>query len=311
MDRADHLGEPIGQTTGQTPGQTIGQTIGRTVFLMQRSLLHIGGPLLCVVLTIGLLLTGKSAIGGRESASLPDLALETPDLTDVPSLGEEPAGETPDVAAGAEAEETRAKGGEPATTDALRGDDALAGDADGAPPVPDAAATKPQTVTAAPLAPPQTDPQASGGTELEEAVLRHPIAVSAGLVSFDGRLIQIEGLRPQSPDRVCTTSAGPWPCGTVARTAFRNFIRARAFTCQTPRSGWEGTLTARCTVGRDDPALWLARNGWAETDAATGPLHDAVETARRTVKGFYRLHEAPPLAMPPREQTGPGPDEAL
>ena len=254
---------------------------------MHASLLRIGGPTLCVILTIGLLLAGKSAITGVESAAVPDMALETPDLSDVPTIGEEPAGSA-DVPADPGMEAMPFSPDAPTTNDGVT------------PKV----APEPPAVDTAPLAPPSAAPAdpAPSPAPLTEAILRHPVALSAGLIQFDGRTIQLAGIKPQSADRICTSTRGDWPCGTVARTAFRNFIRARAFTCQVPAGDANDTVTADCRVGTDDPALWLARNGWAEVDGNDPDLTAALEAAKATAKGFYRAGSEP---IPP--SPGPAP----
>ncbi|PYE46714.1 hypothetical protein DFI02_101860 [Rhizobium sp. PP-F2F-G20b] len=250
---------------------------------MQRSLLRIGGPTLCVVLTLGLLMAGKSAITGAESTAVPEMTLETPDLSDVPTIGEDPA-VSADVPADPDTEAM------PFSPDVQKPE----GDVT---PVP---VPEPPAVDSESLAPPGEVPV--DPATLEETILRHPVALSAGLVQFEGRTIQIAGVKPQSADRICRATTGDWPCGTVARTAFRNFIRARAFTCQTPKGGWSGTVTARCTVGTDDPALWLAHNGWAEVDGDDTALTAAVASAKTTAKGFYRAGTEP---SPPSQGLAP------
>jgi endonuclease YncB( thermonuclease family) len=72
----------------------------------------------------------------------------------------------------------------------------------------------------------------------------------------------------------------------VARTAFRNFLRARALLCNVPKNGWQGTLTTTCTVNSIDPAVWLAENGWAEASAGS-PLETRVEAAKQSRLGIF------------------------
>lgn len=246
---------------------------------MQSSLLRIGGPMLCVILTLGLIMAGKSALTGSESMAVPDMTLETPDLGDVPTIGEDPdVSDTVPVEPDMEPM--------PFSPDAQKPVEDVT-------PVP---VPEPPAVDTAPLSAPHEAP--IDPATLEETILRHPVALSAGLVQFEGRTIQIAGVKPQSADRICRATTGDWPCGTVARTAFRNFIRARAFACRTPKGEWSGTVTARCTIGDDDPALWLARNGWAEVEGNDTALAAAVASAKMTTKGFYRTAAEPSSRLP-------------
>ncbi|MFP5076562.1 thermonuclease family protein [Rhizobium sp. YIM 134829] len=257
------------------------------------------GGLLCLVLTIGILVSGNAAIEGRSSSATPNLVLETP-MT----------GEMDDAIP---AEDDAAV---PAT-----GDDAVPafpGETD------EGRAADPATspVTSAPLPPPQAGlsenrkdaaPSQSVDDGRVETVLRHPVALAAGLVDFEGRQVRLDGLKPQSPDRRCRGAKGDWPCGMLARTAFRNFLRARPLVCRTPAEGWSGVLATRCTVGGDDPALWLAENGWAEVEPGA-PLAETVETAKALGKGFYRPATAPdPRLRPTTDPTAIDPmaDDAL
>jgi endonuclease YncB( thermonuclease family) len=144
-------------------------------------------------------------------------------------------------------------------------------------------------------------------------VLRHPVALSAGLIQFGDRLLQLDGLTPQKTDRVCGEAGKTWPCGVVARTAFRNFLRARALVCNVPKNGWQGTLTAACNVHNIDPAVWLAENGWAEVPAGS-PLEGKVEAAKTSHLGFFGddprdFSASPPLqdeTAPPGDTNVPG-----
>lgn len=245
---------------------------------MKRHLLTAGGGLAGIFLTIALLMSGASAIQGRQSAATPEFTLETPDLTDVRDLGGD----------GMSADDVQTDGGEPTPGN---------GDENGqtAPQeksVRDIAPeqfSRPEEVTAQPLE--RVEPRtplsdAVAKPEPVPLVLRHPVALSAGLIQFDDRLLQLDGLVPQKADRVCGKAAKTWPCGVVARTAFRNFLRARALMCNVPKDGWQGTLTTTCSVNNTDPAVWLAENGWAEAQPGS-PLEDKVEAARKSRLGFF------------------------
>lgn len=245
---------------------------------MKRHLTTAGGGLLGIFLTVVLLESGASVIQGQQSAAAPEFTLETPDLSDVPDLG-----------GGVEMGETETDSGEAVPIDP----------AENSTSDPEGKAARdiapeqfglPEEVTAKPLERiearrPLSDPVAK--PEPIPAVLRHPVALSAGLIQFDGdRLLQLDGLVSQTADRTCDAGGKSWPCGIVARTAFRNFLRARALLCDIPKNGWEGTLTTTCTVNNADPAAWLAENGWAEAPAGS-PLENKVEAARKSRLGFF------------------------
>lgn len=243
---------------------------------MKRHLLTIGGGLAGIALTAALLITGASVIQTRQSADTPDFALETPDLTDVPDLGE--------TAAGADDGQVPADAAGSASNTGMREPQQKA--------VRDIAPEQfglPQDVTAQPLEriEPRTPlSQIVARPEPLPTVLRHPVALSAGLIQFGGRLLQLDGIIPQKADRVCGEAGQTWPCGVIARTALRNFIRARALLCNAPKNGWQGTLTTTCRLNNADPAAWLAESGWAEVPAGS-PLAGKVEAARKARLGFF------------------------
>jgi hypothetical protein len=239
---------------------------------MKRHLTTAAGGLLGIFLTAALLQNGASVIQGRQNTAAPEFTLETPDLSDVPHLGE-----------------AETDSGEAVPIDLAEG--STAGPEGKS--VRDIAPEQfgmPEVVTAKPLERIEarqalSDPVAK--PESIPSVLRHPVALSAGLVQFDGdRLLQLDGLIAQTAGRTCEANGKSWPCGVVARTAFRNFLRARALLCDVPKNGWEGTLTTTCTVNGTDPAAWLAENGWAEAKAGS-PLEDKVEAAKRSRLGFF------------------------
>lgn len=249
---------------------------------MKRHLLTIGGGLAGIALTVALLLTGASVIQGRQGAETQDFTLETPDMADMPGSGDdslnvEDAGEIvpADPSSGGTAP---IEAGDLPQTQSQ--------------PVRDIAPEQfglPQDVTAQPLE--RVEPrmplsQPVAKPEAVPTILRHPVALSAGLIQFGDRLLQLDGIMPEKADRLCGETGKTWPCGTVAKTAFRNFLRARALSCTVPKNGWQGTLTATCSVNNTDPAAWLAENGWADASAGS-PLAAKVAAARQSRLGFF------------------------
>ena len=227
---------------------------------MKRHLFIAGGGLAAICLTVALLGLGASSIRHRQDAATPDFLLETPGNVDMPEIG----------------------------ASALPFDDMVT---EPEKPVRDIAPEQffmPGDVTAKPLK--RIEPrlplsQAPARPEPEPVVLRHPIVLSAGLIRFGDRLVQLEGLLPQQADRTCGSDER-WPCGMVARTALRNFLRARALLCKVPEKGWQGTFVTTCTVNSVDPAAWLAQNGWGEAPAGS-PFEPEIQAAKEAGLGFF------------------------
>ncbi len=231
---------------------------------MKRHLLTLGGGCAGIALTMALLSFGSATIKGRESAATSDFVLETPDMAD---LGEtDDAGPSEDNAA-----------------------DFSDGQAPAARSIEPLKFGLPEEVETAPLEriEPRTPLSQPVVKEVKPVttVLRHPVVVSAGLIRFGDSLLQLEGIEPQDAARLCDSGGKSWPCGMVAQTAFRNFLRARALVCSVPEGGWTGTVSSACTVGGSDPAAWLAENGWAIVQAGS-PLSEKAEAAAKAGLGF-------------------------
>lgn len=234
---------------------------------MKRHFLTFLGGLAAIGLTVLILMGGHTTIQGRESTATPDFTLETPD----------------DIPAAADDEDALPEPGDPVP--------AIAGQEENKPVrgIEPESFGLPETVTTEPLTriearAPLSEPVAKAEPELQ--VLRHPTALSAGTIQFENGTLQLDGIEPQSAERQCGEGGKTWPCGMVARTAFRAYLRARALRCMVPADTWQGTITARCSLGDTDPAQWLADNGWAEA-SANSPLGASVAAARAHKLGFY------------------------
>jgi len=117
--------------------------------------------------------------------------------------------------------------------------------------------------------------------------LVRPVAESAGVLAFGDRRLQLADINPTPADKTCTDSKGrEWPCGMLAKTNVRLFLRLRTVRCDLDSAEWTGTVTAACRIGTQDISQWLVENGWAEADSGSA-LANAGETARRTGKGIY------------------------
>lgn len=134
----------------------------------------------------------------------------------------------------------------------------------------------------APMTPEAVEPQ-----RVKVTLLPRPESVGAGLIAFGQRNLQLADVLPTDRMRVCPTpDGGTWPCGMVARTQQRLFLRNRTLACDMDSAEWKGTVEARCRVADTDIAAWLAENGWVETPAGS-PLASLTEKARAERRGLF------------------------
>ncbi|MDP9807628.1 endonuclease YncB(thermonuclease family) [Rhizobium tibeticum] len=123
--------------------------------------------------------------------------------------------------------------------------------------------------------------------EDKDVNLVRPVAESAGVLAFGERRLQLAGINPTPADKICTDSKGrEWPCGMLAKTNVRLFLRLRTVRCDLDSSEWTGTVTAACRIGTQDISQWLVENGWAEAEKGSA-LAEVGEKARQTGKGLY------------------------
>ncbi len=117
--------------------------------------------------------------------------------------------------------------------------------------------------------------------------LYRPKVVAAGLIRYDQGTLQLQGIDLVLPGDMCTAPDGShWPCGVIARTAFRNFLRGRALSCMTPGDSWDDTLVTDCVINNQDPAAWLAGHGWAKP-APGAAYEDMARLAQQEQRGIY------------------------
>lgn len=80
-----------------------------------------------------------------------------------------------------------------------------------------------------------------------------------------------------------------WSCGSIAANKLSLFIGARPVTCETTKKDRYGRHLARCTVGGEDIALWLAESGWVfpYRDCKCELIRLAVDRARAQQLGIW------------------------
>lgn len=140
-------------------------------------------------------------------------------------------------------------------------------------------------------------------------LIPRPVAIAAGKLESRGRTIMLEGIEPLSIDETCQSKTGEtWPCGMHARTAFRQWLRARAIMCRVPDDNAIDRVITQCTVANQDPALWLVEMGWARS-APGGAYEEAGQKALAEKRGIFG--EKPHTLLPEfnadlQSQSGPG-----
>ncbi|MBV2143703.1 thermonuclease family protein [Falsochrobactrum sp. TDYN1] len=140
-------------------------------------------------------------------------------------------------------------------------------------------------------------------------LLQRPIAIAAGKLESQGRIVELQGIDTMPPEEKCQSASGEsWPCGMQARTAFRQWLRSRAIMCRLPQNDSGGAVATQCNVGADDAALWLVTNGWAKA-APGGPYEEAGQKAEAARLGIYG--DKPDTDLPELEpEPEPIPDAA-
>ncbi|HEV7307520.1 thermonuclease family protein [Ensifer sp.] len=251
---------------------------------MRQHVYTLAGGLAAIAVFTGILYAGAASIRDRESAAAPELMLETPDMSEL-ELVPDQSGTGDDVPLDLGPADSGGTGAAP-----------VGGANENATTETTARAIEPQqfglpnTVAKAPLERVEPRPPLSEDNSKQAkagpTVLYRPVAIAAGVIEFDKLRVQLDGIEPEEADRTCEGGGKTWPCGTVARTAFRNFLRARAVSCDLPEGKAKPSATASCTLGGQDLATWLVDNGWA-TPLVGSALEKRADAARKAKLGFY------------------------
>ncbi|MBP1885824.1 thermonuclease family protein [Sinorhizobium mexicanum] len=271
---------------------------------MRQQSFTIAGGLVALLLYAGILWAGVVAIRGQESGGA-DFPLETPDVATIEAPdppAEMPAAPPPQAVSKSQAvPEQKAGAGKVDRLPARTIEPQLF--------------AVPQDGLAQPLEriaprPPLSEPKEKPATAT--MIFRRPVALAAGLIRSGDTTVQLKDIEPEDAEKTCEGNGRSWPCGMVARTAFRNFLRARALVCDQPEENSEKTVTTACKVGNENPAEWLVSNGWATPLPGTS-LEVKAEAARSAKLGFYGndprdLSRAPLTIDEPPVATIPTPD---
>jgi endonuclease YncB( thermonuclease family) len=222
-----------------------------------------------MAIMVGLLLAGQARLnGGDGPASAADAGNVTAQLPDTDGGDAKPPATLSDEDAALIARATEPALGEPAAS-----------------PSPPASEnpTPNQTAQSAP-APTEKPPAASDGKGSVE--LLRPAVENAGVISFGKHRLQIAGVIATPAEKSCGSQGKQWPCGMMAKTALRLYLRNRTVDCDLPSDAWEDMASAACRLGQQDIGTWLVENGWAEAQPGS-PLAAAGEKARQAKAGIH------------------------
>lgn len=134
-------------------------------------------------------------------------------------------------------------------------------------------------------------------------LIHRPVAVAAGRFDSGGRVIDLLGIEIIPVDEQCQTpDAETWPCGMQARTAFRSWLRSRAVMCRLPKDDSGASIATTCTLGGEDAALWLVKNGWARARVGSA-YEDAGRAAIEAHAGIFGARPVTAMPEPTPEPT--------
>jgi endonuclease YncB( thermonuclease family) len=89
-----------------------------------------------------------------------------------------------------------------------------------------------------------------------------PETTDSGTFVTSGLTIHVLGVDPPPVDRLCPMpDATEWPCGRMALTSLRLFLRGRAVECYYRLSDATPEMVVPCRVGPTDIGAWLLTQG--------------------------------------------------
>ena len=95
-------------------------------------------------------------------------------------------------------------------------------------------------------------------------LIYNSVISAAGVFDQNGTALVLPGIDIIPVNENCAAPNGVrWPCGMVARTAFRNFVKGRAITCRMPDVPLKEAYAAECLLAGQDMSAWLVEQGWA------------------------------------------------
>ena len=112
-----------------------------------------------------------------------------------------------------------------------------------------------------------------------------PVIRSAGMLEWRGRSFTLAGVSAAAPGETCGDADAAWPCGQMALTAMRRFVRARTITCSPATPAGEAPRRVSCDLAGQDLGGWLVAQGWAK--AEDDAYREAEAEAREARLGIW------------------------
>ncbi|MCD2174601.1 thermonuclease family protein [Rhizobium sp. C4] len=147
-----------------------------------------------------------------------------------------------------------------------------------------AGAVADKTAKAAPAEPSRQKPAEPAAPAFQ--IVAKPAIAAAGILETTRGRVTLTAIDPLDPSETCGTGSSTWPCGQLAATQFGRFLRGRSVNCDIPDPAWQGEVTARCTLGKEDIAAWLVENGWARARPGS-PYEEAGRAAQTGRRGIF------------------------
>ncbi|MBP0614612.1 thermonuclease family protein [Jiella mangrovi] len=150
------------------------------------------------------------------------------------------------------------------------------------------ASTEQEPLERLPPRPPLSDEALRADTPRPK-LLPRPVALDGAHIAYRQGVITLPGVEAVPLAEQCGSGAAAFPCGVMARTELRRFLRGRSIACEVPDDFGvrRGEATTACTVADEDIGRWVVENGWARA-TPDGPYVEVEAAARKAQRGIWR-----------------------
>jgi endonuclease YncB( thermonuclease family) len=115
--------------------------------------------------------------------------------------------------------------------------------------------------------------------------------IDADTIQVNGEVIRFLDIDAPEKDQYCVQAQGDvsWECGVQATSALIDWIGQQVVTCETDKLDRYRRHLARCAVGGEDVATWLAESGWGVPyrDCKCEVVRTASAQAQQAERGIW------------------------